>query len=114
MKARMSTKIVVQRRIKVDLVKAIPDMADEMQEEAIEMGAERARFYVPKVTWWLHDHIFKLSKSGFGTRVRYGGYVEDGTQYMSPRRYLARALDDVLRAFPSISHKGFYKGMSRN
>lgn len=110
----MSTKIIVQRRVKVDLAKAIPDMAEEMREEAIDLGIKRAKIYVPVDTGWLRDHIVKLSKSGWGTRVRYGGYVEDGTQYMAPRRYLARALEDVLRAFPSISHMGFYKGMSRN
>lgn len=112
MAKRMSSRIVVKRTVKVNMGRALKDMTDDIQIEAINLGVERAKIYVPVDTGWLRAHIVRFSKSTYGSKVRYAGYVEDGTRFMYARKYLERSFKDVMRALPGIEHDAFVRGFT--
>lgn len=75
------------------------------------LAVSLAKQYVPKDTWYLHDHIEweRLAKGVFEVRVvgsvsqetgaYYGIYVEFGTRYMRAQPFFRPAIAEAKRQF---------------
>lgn len=108
----MSAKIVVVRKVKVDMVNAVGEMADLITKEAVKLGIRRAKLYSPVRTGNLKQSIKMIGRNGWGSRVYYAGFVEDGTRHMFGAYYMKRSLLDVNRALPGITHDAFIRSTS--
>jgi hypothetical protein len=92
--------------------RALKTLAEEIQLEAIKVGVQVAKSYVPVDTGRLQASIRKLSKSTYGSTVYYAGYVEEGTVYMDAQPYMAPSFEAVKRALPGIEHDAFMRSMA--
>ena len=92
----------VHRTVHVKRWWMLPGVKDRAENEAMELGVERAKVYAPVDTGRLKKSIRRENRNTFGSTVRYAYYQETGHTYTRFTPFLKPALADVKEAMPRI------------
>ena len=98
----------VTRTVHVNVPRLFKRVRKTVEEDAVELGVERAKEYAPVDTGNLKFSIQAFSDTTFGSEVRAARYQERVVPtYTKTTPFLKPAAEDVAKAIPRLFIKAF-------